>query len=102
MISGFATVGPARDPSSGGCGELYALYVRPDRWRHGIGGTLLVYALARLTAAGFTEAILWVLEGNERARRFYRAEGWLPDGAHRRDELLGVAIATIRYRRRLA
>jgi hypothetical protein len=34
-----------------------------------------------LVASGFDGALLWVLEGNARARSFYVAHGWSPDGA---------------------
>ena len=48
-----------------------------------------------------TEAVLWVLVGNERAQRFYRADGWRPDGAQRRVEVWNVLVDEIRYRCRL-
>ena len=35
---------------------------------------------AALTERGFTEAVNFVIEGNERARRFFEAVGWHPDG----------------------
>jgi hypothetical protein len=45
-------------------------------------------ARARIAGLGFTEAVLWVLDGNSRAEAFYRADGWTRDGAER-DEVLG-------------
>ena len=57
-----------------------------------------------LTARGFTDAILWVLVGNQRARRFYEAAGWTCDGAEKSERVgaVGGTTATIvetRYRR---
>jgi hypothetical protein len=54
------------------------------------------------TERGFTEAVLWVLAGNERAERFYRSDGWTSDG-RRRIELIwgGIAVDEVRYRRGL-
>ena len=53
-----------------------------------------------MRSSGFGEAILWVLEGNERAERFYRAAGWELDG-RKVDQFQGVAVSELRYRKRL-
>ncbi len=100
-IVGFATAGRARGADCEGCGELYALYVHPDRWGRNIGRVLLFNARKRLTGAGFTEAMLWVLDGNQRAQRFYQADGWLRDGARRRERLHGIDVEELGYRRLL-
>src|SRR5918999_5314536 len=55
---------------------LHGLYVVPEHWSSGIGSTLHDRALERLRALGATLCHLWVLEGNERARRFYQGRGW--------------------------
>ena len=60
---------------------------------------LLDRAASRLRGAGFTEATLWVLQGNERAPRFYEALGWQHDGAERtQTELTGSPLHEVRYR----
>jgi RimJ/RimL family protein N-acetyltransferase len=51
-----------------------------------------------LREAGYRAAILWVLEDNPRARRFYEREGWELDGAAKEDDFLGVRVAEVRYR----
>ena len=48
-------------------------------------------------AAGFAEAVLWVLAGNERAQRFYRADGWHADGGRREEVVWGVRADEVRY-----
>jgi ribosomal protein S18 acetylase RimI-like enzyme len=100
-VVGFATVGPAREDDSAGRGELWSLYVHPDRWGEGIGRALLRDARERLVAAGFGSALLWVLSGNDRAVRCYVADGWRPDGGSRQEELWSVLVDEVRYRRRL-
>jgi GNAT superfamily N-acetyltransferase len=99
-VRGFASVGTARerDPE---LGELYAIYVDPDHWGAGLGRALIAEAEERLRAAGFTEAILWVLEDNPRTRRFYEAAGWTNDGGSKRDTYLGTEVSEVRYRKRL-
>jgi RimJ/RimL family protein N-acetyltransferase len=78
-VVGFCRYGPSRDSdSSQSIGEVIAINLHPASWRQGLGRKLLLAAISRLRAAGFTEATLWVLYGNERARRFYEALGWQP------------------------
>jgi len=83
-LCGFAGAGPTRDDDlDPSIGELYSLYVDPHLWTQGHGTALHHAALDQLVRSGFASAALWVLEGNERSRRFYRARGWEPDGAQR-------------------
>jgi ribosomal protein S18 acetylase RimI-like enzyme len=101
-VIGFAGFGPSRNEHAPpGEGEVYALYVLPDRWRSGVGGRLLAAAERSLSDAGFEAAILWVLDSNDGARRFYEALGWRTDEAHRHETLEGIALSEIRYRRKL-
>ena len=74
---------------------------RPRPLGTGVGRTLLAAAQAELTRLGYTEAVLWVLPNNARARRFYEVAGWITDGIQRTSEVLGVAVPEVRYRRRL-
>jgi hypothetical protein len=58
-------------------------------------------ALARLISAGYSQATLWVLRGNVRARRFYEIGGWAADGATQCDDRLGFPMDEVRYRKQL-
>lgn len=98
-IVAFVWVGPSRDPHADG--ELYAIYALPEAWGTGAGTSLMRAGLEALRDAGHLEAILWVLEDNPRARRFYEREGWQFDDGHKEDELLGFRVAEVRYRIRL-
>jgi len=55
--------------------------------------------VAALRESGYREVILWVLEDNPRARRFYEREGWALDGGRKEDEFLGVQVTEVRYRK---
>lgn len=101
-VLGFATTAPSRDADAAEAGELYALYVDPDQWGKGYGVALIAAARRTLFESGHRIAILWVLEGNRRADRFYRADGWLPDGTRRTDTVWGIEVSEVRYRRALA
>ncbi len=101
LVWGFATSGPCHDPALPGAGELYAIYVHPERWGHGVGRALISDARDRLAGRAFSRAVLWVLVGNERAMRFYEADGWSTDGEWRREEVHGIAVDEVRYQRLL-
>ena len=94
------TVGPSRDDDLDvkEVGELWGIYIVPDRWRQGIGTRLVREAEGMLRARGYREIVLWVLEGNMDARRFYEAMGFEPDGASRIVEL-GEPLPAVRYRK---
>lgn len=100
-VLGFVNAGPYRDldgPAGGaGWGQIYSIYVHPDRWGAGVGSTLLTAALAPLDNARTTA--LWVLEANANARRFYERSGFAPDGARGTFEIAGATIPEVRYLR---
>jgi ribosomal protein S18 acetylase RimI-like enzyme len=101
-IVGFMGVGPSRDEDGEGVGELYAIYVDPRHWDSGAGRELAIKADELLRNDGFTEATLWVLDSNPRARRFYESGGWRLDGATRTGTHLGVETREVRYRKDLS
>ena len=100
-IYGFATTGACRDADAAGAGQVFAVYVDPDHWRQGVGRLLIAQARDQLGRDGFREAVLWVVVGNERAEEFYRADGWVPDGCRQQEEVWGLTVDQVRYRRPL-
>jgi ribosomal protein S18 acetylase RimI-like enzyme len=66
-----------------------------------VGTALMAAGIEALRELGYSEVILWVLEDNPRARRFYEREGWALDGSRKDDEFLGVPVTEVRYRRSL-
>lgn len=97
-IVGFLTLGPCRDEDARrGEREIYSVYLDPGMWGHGVARDLLRTALSEI--GGSTRVSLWVLAANERARHFYRRHGFQPDGVERLDELGGVDLLEVRYRR---
>ncbi len=98
-LTGFAEIGAARDDDAGAAdGELIALHVAPAQWRRGIGRALHGQAIRALADRGCGAATLWVLAGNQRARAFYAAMGWAPDGRTRHLAANGITIPEVRYR----
>ncbi len=98
-IAGYATVGASEDGDAAAhVGEVRGLYVDPPAQGAGLGSRLLEDALARLRAAGFTEATLWVFEQNELGRAFYERHGWQVDPAGAGQEGDGWHAPALRYR----
>jgi GNAT superfamily N-acetyltransferase len=97
-IVAFAAIGPARDED--GVGEVYAIYAHPSAWGKGFGRRLVMAAEEALDDAGYADATLWVLDTNERARRFYERAGWTPDGGEKFEDRL-PGLRQVRYRRDL-
>jgi GNAT superfamily N-acetyltransferase len=89
-LAGFTYLGPSEEP---GVRELSAIHVDPALVGTGVGKLLMVDALAHLKP----RAVLWVLEQNERARRFYERGGWRADGVTRVDSMGGVETLQVRY-----
>jgi len=108
---GFASFGPERDPSqplgsdtlpppAGTAAELYSLYVAPAWWSAGVGRRLLATVTGLVAAQNYRTISLWVLAGNERARRFYERAGFTATGEHQAPGWLAGA-GEVRYRRPL-
>jgi GNAT superfamily N-acetyltransferase len=99
-VVGFAHVGPARDDDLDPLvvGELASIYVLPQVWGSGVGRRLMLAAVNVLRDAGFGAAILWVLDGNDRAQRFYEIGGWQLDGAAKDIVIAETTLAEVRYR----
>ena len=98
-IVGFVSVGAARDPDAEG--ELYAIYVRPEHWGTGTGRELMEAGEEKLRRLGHEQVVLWVLDDNPRARRFYEIAGWVADGKVQEVELFGFRLREVRYAKSL-
>ena len=101
-VRGLAAYGRERDEQSESVrGELYALYVERRVARCGVGRALHDHAGDALRLAGHTEAVLWVLDGNERALDFYARCGWTRSGATMAVEFAGESRIELKLTRAL-
>ena len=101
-VVGFTAFGrESPSPDATGAGQLHVINIDPSHWGKGIGRALLRAATEAL-AESFDDAVLWVVPANARARALYESEGWADDGATATEELLGVVVTEMRYRRRLS
>ena len=96
-VIGFCNTSPARDGEAA-TAELQALYLDPEVVGTGVGAALMRHALADLRARGNRAVVLWVLDTNARARRFYEKGGWRADGMEKTETIWEVPVREVRYR----
>lgn len=70
-VIGYALCGENRERR----GEIFAIYVLPEWQRKSIGRRLWEQAVEHLRSLGVPDMVIWVLEANETARRFYERQG---------------------------
>lgn len=100
--AGWCRFGPTRDEEAAEVAEIYALNIHPQFWRRGAGRALCEHALHEAAVREHTTLTLWVLSGNQRARRFYESIGFVPDGAEKTDtRLIGSPLHDLRYRKEI-
>ena len=95
-VTGFARLGSSADRNHA---EVQAIYLDPDHWRKGWGRLLIGAAEASLAGLGWRDAILWVLEKNVPARRFYEALGWEAEPRRALLNIGGADVQELRYRK---
>ena len=92
-VVGFAVYGPSRDEDLMDAGEVIAIYVLSEYYDRKIGLRLLNEAISRLKE--YNTILVWVLEKNERAIRFYHRYGFEFDGC-KKEWNLGTPVSIVR------
>ena len=99
--AGMALLCKKRDEADG---EIYAIYFHPDFWGSDATHQAFAFCVRRLKEQGCGRIFIWVLEKNERARRFYEKYGFTlddtpDDGTQQVD--FGVPLTGVRYVKKL-
>jgi ribosomal protein S18 acetylase RimI-like enzyme len=90
-IVGFASGGRERAGESTFAGELYAIYVLDSAQRRGHGRELVRAIAGALREMRLPDMIVWVLQDNAAARRFYEHLG----GTYVRSQPITIGSATL-------
>ncbi|HEY9226986.1 MAG TPA: N-acetyltransferase [Gemmatimonadaceae bacterium] len=99
-LAGFVACGPARGATTADAEwEIYNIHVAPDLHGRGIGGKLLEAAAALGREYGARQLVLWVVETNQTARRFYESKGMRWDGGAQDAPMETEMLHEVRYRR---
>ncbi|MGI5900672.1 MAG: GNAT family N-acetyltransferase [Christensenellales bacterium] len=96
-VAGVVSFGPARDEAPTNTGEIRAIYVLPELWRHSLGKALFSAAAERMRGQGMPSFYLWVLKDNVRARGFYEKMGMKNAGIDRVINIGGENFYEIKY-----
>jgi ribosomal protein S18 acetylase RimI-like enzyme len=98
-IIGFTTHRPCgdEDKDRSSVGELLAIYLLPEYWGKGIGKQMLDEVINHFKQQAVSEISLWVIESNQRARRFYELAGFQSDGVKKSETKLGTSVVLMRY-----
>ncbi len=94
-VVGYATLGRNRARELPQQGEIYELYLKPEYQGIGLGSRLFSAAREKLASHGLSGLVVWALEENDGAVRFYA-------GAGGRDVAEGVEVFDARALRKLA
>jgi ribosomal protein S18 acetylase RimI-like enzyme len=95
-VVGFAGGGPERSGDPDFAGELYVIHLLEDTQRRGVGRRLVTSVASDLVRNDMRSMLVWVLEQNRSACRFYEALGGLP--AREQDiSIGGVTLAEVGY-----
>lgn len=100
-LIGASSVCPSRWPDWPEYGEVVSLYLLPEYMGRGYGKELLAAAERVLLQRGFRDVLLWVLEENRRARRFYEKAGFAFTGTFMEAEIGGSRLREVLYLRHI-
>lgn len=78
-------------------GEIVSVYLLPEAMGRGYGKRLITAVLRELSEMGFSEAFLWVLKENLRARSFYKKYGFSQSGESLVHNVGGKDLTEIQY-----
>lgn len=78
-------------------GEIVSIYFLPEYTGKGFGRIMLDKAIAELKKMGFESVLLWVLEDNATARRFYEKYGFVFSGEYMNDVIGGKKLREMMY-----
>ncbi len=96
IIKGFATHHPAGEKDIPRAYDLMAIYVEPPFKGLGIGSELIRSVEEKAQGKGFGTMIVWTLEKNDGAIRFYEKHGYARDGGKEHWDVWGAEIIRLR------
>lgn len=96
-IIGTASVCKSRWEKYSGHGEIVSIYFLPEHMGKGYGSLLLGKCIEELKKNGYNKILLWVLEDNRRARKFYEKNGFVCSGEFMNSDIGGKNIKEVMY-----
>ena len=78
-------------------GEIISIYFLPEYIGKGYGSSLIEKVIDELKKLGYEKILLWVLEDNHRARKFYEKCGFVQTCEFRDDNIGGKGLREVMY-----
>lgn len=78
-------------------GEIVSIYFLPEYMGRGYGKHLLTACIDELKKSGYHRILLWVLEKNRRARKFYEKNGFACTDEYLEDNIGGKDLREVMY-----
>ncbi len=97
IITGTSCFCASRWEKFAGYGEIVSVYLLPEYKGKGYGRQLVGRAVSELSRMGFEKILLWVLEENTNARRFYEHLGFTENGEVLDDNIGGKDLRELMY-----
>lgn len=94
-VVGFVKYGAYRESPIPDTGEIHAIYILKEYYDKKVGYALMRAAIDQLSQYG--QIAVWVLEGNNRAIRFYERYGFQFDGTEKQI-MLGAEMTELRMK----
>lgn len=94
-IVGFCDAGRSRGHTSYAA-EIYRIYIEHHAKRHGLGSEMFAQVTDWLRSQELRSLIIWVLDNNDHARRFYEAMGGRT-GPTRSSTVSGFSVTELAY-----
>ena len=96
-IIGTASICKSRWKQYSEYGEIVSIYFLPEYMGKGYGSHLLNRCIKELYKLGFNKILLWVLEDNIRARKFYEKNGFVCSEEFLNDNIGGKELREVMY-----
>lgn len=96
-LIGTASFCQSRWEKYGDYGEIVSIYFLPNYIGKGYGRLLIRKCIEELKQCGFDKVLLWVLEDNHRARRFYEKNGFIRSKVFMDNEIGGENVREVLY-----
>ncbi len=96
-LAGTARICASRWDKYPSFGEIVSIYLLPEYMGKGIGHALFERCLDELHSSGYDDILLWVLEENHHARRFYEKHGFVLYEDTLDDNIGGKDLTEIMY-----
>ncbi|MCH5280819.1 MAG: GNAT family N-acetyltransferase [Lachnospiraceae bacterium] len=94
---GTSSYGRSRFADYEDYGEIISIYFLPQYMGKGYGKKLLEAVMRELFILGYADIFLWVLEENQRARRFYEKAGFVFSGNYLDTNIGGKELREMQY-----